>query len=106
MQVLDVVRTADRGDARSTRVALFAPHNGTTAFALLSSESFEAARAMLGVGAMETRPALTELSVAAEASRKPLSPEYLVDAQHDQVHRDPGRSRAARTVRNRQREAD
>lgn len=100
MQVLDVVRAADRGDARSTRANLFEMNGGTNAFALLTAERFEEARAILGVGVARLRPALAELSSAAKAARKPLPPEDLVDAQHDRVHRDRDRARAARTVRN------
>ncbi len=106
MEVLDVVRAADRGDARSTRAALLEVRNGTTAFALLMAERFEAARGILGTGATRSRPALAELSAAAKAARKPLPPEDLVDAQHDRVHRDRGESRAARTVRNKRRGTD
>ena len=100
MQVLDVVRAADRGDARSTRAALFEVNDGTTAFALLAAKGFEKARAMLDVGAARPRPALAELSAAAKAARKPLPPEELIDAQHDRIHRDRGPVRAACTVRN------
>lgn len=106
MEVLDVVRAADRGDARSTRAALFEVRDGTTAFALLTAERFEDARAILGTGAARAKPALVELSAAAKAARKPLPPEDLVDAQHDRVHRDRGRSRAARAVRTKRRGTD
>lgn len=106
MEVLDVVRAADRADARSTRVALFEVRDGTTAFALLTAERFEEARAILGTGVARARPALAELSAAAKAARKPLPPENLVDAQHDRVHQDRGRSRAARTVRSKRRGTD
>jgi len=100
LQVLDVVRTADRGDARSTRSALLDVHDGTSAFDLLVEGRFDEARARLGVGAGRPRPVLGELSAEAKAARAPLPPEELVEAQHDRVHRDPGRARAARTVRN------
>lgn len=106
MEVLDVVRAADRGDARSTRAALFEVRGGTTAFALLTAEQCEEARALLGTGAARAKPALAELSAAAKAARKPLPPENLVDAQHDRVHRDRGRSRAVRTVRTKRRGTD
>jgi len=106
MQVLDVVRAADRGNARSTRAALFEVRAGTTAFALLTAARFKEARAVLAAGAARTRPALAELSAAAKAARKPLPPEDSIDAQHDRVHRDPGRSRVARTVRNKLRGSD
>lgn len=48
-------------------------------------------------------PARAELSAEAKAARKPLPPEELFDAQNDRVHREPGRARAARTVRNKRR---
>jgi len=106
MQVLDVVRAADRGDARSTRAALFEVKDGTTAFALLKDGRLEDARSVLGSGAARKAPALTELGAAAKAARKPALPEDLVDARHDRVHNDRGRSRAARTVRNKLRGTD
>lgn len=52
------------------------------------------------VDAGRPRPVLGELSAEAKAARAPLRPEELVEARHDRVHRDPGRTRAARTVRN------
>jgi DNA-binding transcriptional regulator YiaG len=100
LQVLDIIRTADRGDARSTRSALLDVYDGTSAFDLLVTERFDEARARLGVGAGRPRPVLGELSAEAKAARAPLRPEQLVGALQDRVHRDPGRARAARTVRN------
>jgi len=100
LRVLDVVRVADRGDARSTRSALFEVHEDTTAFELLVTGRFAEARSTLGAGAGRRGPALGELSAEAKAARAPLLPEELVEARHDRVHRDPGRARAARTVRN------
>jgi DNA-binding transcriptional regulator YiaG len=100
LQVLDIVRTADRGDARSTRSALLDVHDGSSAFDLLLEEQFDDARARLGVGVGRPLAVLGELSAEAKAARAPLRPEELVEAQHDRVHRDPGRARAARTVRN------
>lgn len=103
-QVLDIIRTANRGDARSTRSALFEVVGGMTAFDLLSAKRFEEARTRLGEGPKRQRPAPTELSPEAKAARAPLPPEELIEAQQDRVHRDPNRARAARTVRNTQRE--
>lgn len=100
MQILDVVRAADRGDARSTRAALFEVSDGVTAFALLTTERYEEARAILASGASRPRPALAQLSAEAKTAREPLPPEDLIDAQHDRVHREHGQARAARTVRN------
>jgi len=103
MQVLDIVRAGNRGDARSTRAALFEVREGTTAFALLAAGQFEEARVALGLGAARPKPALWKLSGAAETARKLPPPEDLVDAQHDRIHRDRGRARAARTLRNQRR---
>lgn len=64
-----------------------------------SLERSDEARARLGVDAGRPRPVLGELSAEARAARAPLRPEELVGAQHDRVHRDPGRARAARAVR-------
>lgn len=106
LQVLDIVRTADRGDARSTRLALLDVHDGSSAFDLLVEERFDEARARLGVGGGRPRPVLKELSAEAKAARAPLRPEELVEAQHDRVHPASSRSRAARTVRNKRRGTD
>ena len=87
MQVLDVVRAADRGDARPTRAALFEVHDETTAFALLTAERFEEARALLGDGAARTRPALADLSAEAKAARKPLPPDHFYGAGNNEDER-------------------
>ena len=47
-----------------------------------------------------------ELSAEAKAARKPLPPEELIDAKSERVHRDLGRARAARAVRNTGRGSD
>lgn len=99
LQVLGVVRDADRGDARSNRAALLEVHDGTTSFDLLVAERFEEARATLGRGEGRPRPVVGPLSEEARAAREPLRPDELIDAEHDRVHRDLGLGRAARTVR-------
>lgn len=103
MRVLDIVRKADRGDARSTRAALFEVTDGSAPFDLLVSQKFDEARSALGPGPGRRRPGLTELGAEAKAARKPLPPGELVDARHDRVHRDVGRGRPARTARNKPR---
>ena len=100
LQVLEVVRSADRGDARSNRSALFEVRDGDSPFALLKVGEFEAAKARLGPGSGRRRVMLDELNSAAKADRRPLPPEELIDAMQDYVQRDVGRGRAARTVRN------
>ena len=99
MQVLDVVRAADRGSARSMRAALMEASQGTTPFDMLAAQRFEDARLVLGQGHARFVPALAGLSEKARAARRPLPPEELYDAKSERVHREPGRGRAARTVR-------
>lgn len=104
MQILDVVRRADCGDARRNRHALLQVNiGGQSAFKLLQSGQVEEARTLLGSGSR--RRALTEVPLSAEAraARRPLPPESLAQANHDTVHREPGRTRSVRTVRNKRR---
>ena len=100
LQVLDVVRQADRGDARSNRAALFEVAANGTPFELLARQRFEEARARLGRGPGRRRVQLGMLDAKASAERAPLPPEGLIDAMNDRVHHDVGRGRAARTARN------
>lgn len=100
MHVLDIIREGYRGDARSTRVALFQASEGVTPFELLASERFIEARELLGKGAERLTPPQVELNSAARAARQPLSPEEMVSTLNDRIHRNVGKGRAARTVRN------
>ena len=103
MRVLDVVREADRGNARGTRAAMFQVTEGETAFDMLVAQRFDDAREFLGRSVKRSSPTMAELSAEANAARMPLPPEELFDAKHGRVHREPGQARAARTVRNRRR---
>ena len=100
LQVLAVVRWADRGDARSNRSALLEVRDGDSPFALLKVGELEAAKAQLGPGPGRRGVMFGELNSAAKTDRMPLPPEELIDAMHDSVQHDVGRGRAARTVRN------
>lgn len=104
-EILDIVRQADCGDARRNRAALFAVSAGKTPFDLLVAGTFMEARARLRRGKAGRRAGLGELDAHARAERTPPPPEDLIDAMNDQVHRDAGRGRAARTVRNLRRES-
>jgi DNA-binding transcriptional regulator YiaG len=100
LRVLCIMKEADRGDAWSNHAALFEANNETTAFDLLSSQRFDDALALLGRGQGRKELAKAELSPSAKAARRPLLPEELVDARQDRIHRDIGRGRAARLVKN------
>ncbi len=101
LQVLDLVRTADRGESQLNRAALLEAHEGVSAFELLVQERFDEARAILGTGKGRCRPRLGQLSPEAKAALLPRPPEELVEALHDRVHVDRGIGRPARTLRNR-----
>lgn len=103
LRILDIVRQFDRGDARSTRSALFEIVDNSSAFDLLASQRFEEASARRGPESVRIKRQQIELGDAAKAARKPLPPADLVDALQGRVHRSPGRGRAARTVRNKRR---
>ena len=103
MHVLDVVRYADRGTARGTRAALLEAREGTTAFDMLADQRFWEARIALSRGRTRLIPTLTPLSETARTARKPLPPDELFDVKSDRVHQEPGRGRAARTVRGQRR---
>lgn len=46
------------------------------------------------------RKNMTPLSKEAKDARKPLSPEELIDARHDVIHKSNGKGRVANSVRN------
>ena len=104
-RVLDIVRQADRGDARSNRAALLAVSAGHAPFDLLMSQAFDEAGARLGRRQQGRRVELGELDAHARAERTPPPPGDLIDAMNDQVHRDVGSGRAAGTARNMRRES-
>ena len=62
MRVLDIVRAAERGSARSTRAALLDVGEGTTPLDMLAARRFDDARRALGHGRTRPVPALAALS--------------------------------------------
>ena len=106
MRVLAIVRAADRGSARATRAVLLDAGGGAPPFEMLAAMRFDDAHRALGRGRARPVPVLGELSAEAKAGRKPLPPGELLDAKSERVHRDLGRARAARAVRNTGRGSD
>ena len=104
-KVLDIVRQADRGDARRNRAALLTVSAGNAPFDLLMSQAFDEASARLGRRQQGRGVELRELDAHARAERTPPPPGNLIDAMNDQVHRDVGSGRAAGTARNMRRES-
>ena len=105
-RLLAALRQADRGAADVNRAMLLRDHDGVLPIDLLAEGSFDEFLSLVGRGPGRRRLELTPLSAEAREARKPPPPEELVEALHDRVHRDVGRGRAARTVRNKQRGRD
>ena len=104
-ETLDIVRQADRGEARRNRAALLSVTDGEAAVGLLAAGEFAEARARLGRGEARGRVEPEGLDADARAERTPPPPDHLIEAMNDRVHRDAGRGGAARTVRNMRRES-
>ncbi len=104
-EILDIVRQADRGEARRNRAALLSVTDGEAAVDLLAAGEFAEARARLGRGEARGRVEPEELDADARAERTPPPPDSLIEAMNDRIHRDAGRGGAARTVRNMRRES-
>lgn len=99
-RVLATIRKINRGTAAANRAVLLAAcKDGTLPLDLLANDQYDQVVAVVGVGAAHERPALKPMSQAAWDARKPRPPEELVNALQDEVHRVPGRPRAARSVK-------
>lgn len=103
MRTWDVVRYVDRGGSKATRKALLETGAGKSPFDLLTEQRFDEACAVLGPGTPIKWPKRIGLDQESKDARRPLPPRALVNAKHDRVHKDPGRTRVARTVRNKRR---
>jgi transcriptional regulator with XRE-family HTH domain len=101
-RVLAVLRKMDRGSAATNRSALLSVRDdGVIPFDLLADGRYDTAAAILGHGHAVARAVRPSLSEDAKLARAPRSPEELVGALHDRVHRETGTARAAKSVRTR-----
>ncbi len=97
-RLLGVVRKVDRGSASTNRAMLLGVlGDGNLPFDLLAAGHYERVLSQLGRG--EGRSVPPKLSENARAVRSPQSPEELVGALQDRIHRDGGIARAAKSVR-------
>ncbi len=100
--LLDTIRYIDRGSASLNRNLLLMPlRDGTVPFKLLVVGKYQEVKNLLGSGNAPQKPKLNPLSEDAVKSRTPISPENLVDALQEPIHREVGRSRPVRSVRSR-----
>jgi DNA-binding transcriptional regulator YiaG len=101
-RILDAVEYISRGSASSNRSLLMGiADDGKSYLELLAAGEFDRVKHLLGAGNAPAKPKLGQLSPAAEMSRLPPNPADLVDALQDSIHREVGKSRAAKSVRSR-----
>lgn len=101
-RLLGTIRYINRGSASINRSILLSPSSdGKVPLDLLMAGRHEEVKQLIGSVNAPQRPQLQPLSPDAIASRIPQKPEELVDALHDPIHREVGRSRAVRAVRSR-----
>ena len=97
-RMLAVIRHIDRGSAQANRAALTAAQNdGVIPFDLLTEGNFDEVMDRLGSGASRPMADLASISADALEARMPPSPDKLVGALQDSVHREVGKYRIART---------
>lgn len=100
-RLLDTIRYIDRGSASLNRTLLLRlDDNGNPLFDLLIAGKYEEVKQIVGFNNAPKKPILGALT---EDERKryysPQNPADLVDALHEPIHREIGRSRPARTAR-------
>lgn len=101
-RTLDAVEYISRGSASSNRSLLMGiADDGKSYLELLAAGEFDRVKQLLGAGNAPAKPKLSQLSPAAEMSRQPPNPADLVDALQDSIHQEVGKSRAAKSVRSR-----
>jgi DNA-binding transcriptional regulator YiaG len=101
-RTLDAVEYISRGSASSNRSLLMAiADEGKSYLELLAAGEYDRVKSILGAGNATTQPTLGQLSPAAEMARIPPNPADLVDAIQDSIHQEVGKSRAAKSVRSR-----
>lgn len=97
---LATIRFVDRGSASANRSFLTSPlgHFGPP-LELLAEQKYDTLRELAGEGPGRPEIALAPLAASAAHARRPPSPDRLVGAGHEPVHREVGKSRPARATR-------
>jgi len=98
-RLISVVRKIDRGSASANRAALLGVReDGRLPLDLLAAGDYERVLSLLGLGEAR-RISPPSPSDEARAAQAPRSPEELVGALQDRIHREAGTARAAKSVR-------
>lgn len=99
-RLVEVFRYINRGNADINRQALIsAQENGQIPFALLKERRYEETKKLLGQGKARPKPQLKPLSKEASLLRTPPPPDELVGATNEPVHQEVGRTRKAKSMR-------
>jgi transcriptional regulator with XRE-family HTH domain len=98
-RTLAVLRSIDRGSAEANRALLLSEHRtGGLLLDLLAAGRYD--HVSVGLRSDDARrTVVTRPSEEVRGARTPRPPEELVGALQDRIHRDIGRSRAAKSVR-------
>lgn len=100
MRLVEAIRYVDRGSAPSTRAALITPlDSGAIPLDLLMQGKLNELKGQLGGGTRRATVSLSPLTASAKLARIPRPPSELVDALQDSIHREAGKTRAARTIK-------
>ena len=75
--------------------------DGKSYLEMLAAGEYNRVKSIISVGNAQTKPKSEQLSQAAAMARMPPNPADLVDALQDSIHREVGKSRAAKSVRSR-----
>lgn len=98
-RLLGVVRKVDRGSASANRAMLLGVlEDGNLPFDSLAVGDYERVLSQLGRGGGH-RSLPPKLAEDVRTARSPQSPDVLVGALQDRIHRDGGTTRAAKSVR-------
>lgn len=100
-RILACLRLISRGNSRETRALLLDPQpDGAIPLDLLARGNYEEVVARLGPGVGTSTKLYSELSREARALRRPVSPESLIGALHDDItKKGPVKTRAVRAAR-------
>jgi DNA-binding transcriptional regulator YiaG len=99
-RLLATIRYINRGSADLNRSALLEPRHGSMIpLDLLIAGKYEEVKRLLGAGKIVEEKKLKPLSPEVVAARHPQSPENLVGALNEPIHREIRRSRPPKTTR-------
>jgi hypothetical protein len=102
-RILDVVQYISRGNPNSNRNLLMSnADDGRSYLDILAVGEYDLVKQILGAGNAPPKPKLGNLSEESEISRRPPNPADLINAFPDPIHQEVGESRAAKSVRSRQ----